>query len=86
MDNPIDILADGHGIVISGWKIETAKHPISTISENDNLSADLEIPLPEMIFSKNFVKISNEQNGISFLFDAKSALENRRQKRLRQSS
>ncbi|CAM0141466.1 Tap42 interacting protein [Umbelopsis sp. WA50703] len=63
-----------NGIEYSGWKILSKKAPICNAQDIDKLQNELGIPLPEMIFGNNEVRISHE-DGFEILFRAKDALE-----------
>lgn len=57
------------------WRITTAKHAILKAGPIETLSADLSIPIPEMIFGDNIVQITHLPTGWSLNFNARDALD-----------
>lgn len=62
------------GINICGWTVETSRGSIADSKTIDELSDRLKIPLPEMPFDKNALRITHEASGWQYIFDAVSAL------------
>lgn len=57
-----------------GFKISARKLPISKSGPIDEMSKDLGIPVPEMIFGDNMVSIEHLESGWCLEFDAFEAL------------
>ncbi|ANB11145.1 Tip41p [Sugiyamaella lignohabitans] len=57
------------------WKVTTVKKPILNSSEIDAATEKLGIPIPEMIFGNNQVKIENVPSGLCICFSALDALD-----------
>ncbi|KAF9166494.1 hypothetical protein BGX21_003831 [Mortierella sp. AD011] len=61
------------GIAIHGWEVRSHKTSILSSKEIDAASADLGIPIPEMIFGNNFLSIEHK-SGFKLEFKALPAL------------
>ncbi|KAF0696131.1 Aste57867_13107 [Aphanomyces stellatus] len=76
---PIEEVTDGNKIFrFRGWKIETQKKAALSTDGRTRLSQDCElphIPLPEIIFADNFVRITHEESGWTAEFNARDALK-----------
>ncbi|KAH3663889.1 hypothetical protein OGAPHI_005292 [Ogataea philodendri] len=59
-------LRDTPSINVGDWKIYTARHPILNASEIDEFESILNLPVPEMIFGNNRVRISHPKLEIDF--------------------
>ncbi|ETS80643.1 hypothetical protein PFICI_08172 [Pestalotiopsis fici W106-1] len=57
------------------FAISTRKLPISKAGPIDAMSADLGIPIPEMIFGDNLVRVAHDGSGWSVAFTARDALD-----------
>ncbi|KAK4552333.1 Tap42 interacting protein [Recurvomyces mirabilis] len=57
------------------WRITTRKLPILKAQPIDNLSDDLGIPIPEMIFGDNLVSITHLPTAWTLSFNARDALD-----------
>ncbi|KAJ8331750.1 Tap42 interacting protein [Batrachochytrium dendrobatidis] len=62
------------GIGIGCWRITTTKKPICNAGELDSIAKRVTIPLPEMLFGNNSLKLEHS-SGIVFEFNAVDALE-----------
>ncbi|RIA84855.1 TIP41-like family-domain-containing protein [Glomus cerebriforme] len=62
------------GIKIYGWTITTNKSPISNSREIEKVQKEVSIPLPEMFFGNNSLKLTNDY-GILFEFSPLDALK-----------
>lgn len=60
---------------IHGWTVSTSKRPISNAKEIDAASDELTIPLPEMIFGNNSVRVCHSESGINISWDTLHALD-----------
>lgn len=58
-----------------GWTVTCEKRPILNAAEIDAAEARLSIPVPEMIFGNNIIKIEHEASGWNIVFDAINALD-----------
>ncbi|BFZ53457.1 Tap42 interacting protein [Savitreella phatthalungensis] len=74
---PHTLTADGinRSIEIGGWKVETRKGPISSSKAIDDAERMLGIPVPEMIFGDNCVRVTSKVSGASFSFETLPALD-----------
>lgn len=61
-------------ISISSWSIQSTKLPILSASDSDAASSTLHLPLPEICFGNNRLRIENNLLGIVLEWDALSAL------------
>jgi type 2A phosphatase activator TIP41 len=59
----------------SGWKVETSKLPILSAKEIDAASERLQIPVPEMIFGNNAVRVQHIASQWAIEFNALDALD-----------
>lgn len=57
------------------WKVSTRKQPILKADPIEELSNRIGIPIPEMIFGDNFVKIEHLPSGWTLDFNASDALD-----------
>uniref|UniRef100_A0A7S2R8T0 Serine/threonine-protein phosphatase 2A activator n=1 Tax=Mucochytrium quahogii TaxID=96639 RepID=A0A7S2R8T0_9STRA len=69
------------GIKIKGWVVETKKTHISSDHEieaakqgNEHMTSELDFPLPEMLFGKNFARFTHVSSGMTLEFNALDAL------------
>ncbi|KAG0064987.1 TIP41-like family-domain-containing protein [Linnemannia elongata] len=62
------------GVAIHDWTVLSYKTSILNSQEIDTASADLGIPIPEMIFGNNFLSIEHETSGFKLEFKALPAL------------
>lgn len=62
-------------ITEKGWTITAEKRPILNAAEIDAAEARLGIPVPEMIFGNNVIKITHNDSNWSVCFDALNALD-----------
>lgn len=60
---------------LNGWEISTSKRPISNSREIDEASDRLTIPLPEMIFGNNNVRVRHAESGIDIEWNTIDALD-----------
>ncbi|KAK9479797.1 TIP41-domain-containing protein [Lipomyces japonicus] len=58
-----------------GWSVYSSKRAILKAEEIDQIGEQLKIPIPEMIFGNNVVKIENHELGWSIDFNAIDALD-----------
>ena len=65
----------GHTSPNGAWKVTTRKLPILKAEPIEQLSNELGIPIPEMIFGDNFVSITHMPSGWELSFNAKDALD-----------
>lgn len=63
------------GIAICGWTIETSRGSIADSKTIDELSDRLKIPVPEMPFDKNALRIKHEASGWQYVFNFVGALQ-----------
>ncbi|RKP27736.1 TIP41-like family-domain-containing protein [Syncephalis pseudoplumigaleata] len=61
-------------IEIHGWKITTCKRPILNSEEIQRAEAELELPMPEMIFGHNALTVEHAASGFQLAFNALDAL------------
>lgn len=57
------------------WRITTRKQPILKAEPIEQLSSDIGIPIPEMIFGDNYVQVSHVKSGLTLNFNARDALD-----------
>lgn len=57
------------------WKVTTRKLPILKAEPIEELSKDIGIPIPEMIFGDNFVSVTHIKSGWTLEFNAHDALD-----------
>ena len=57
------------------WKVTTRKQPILKAEPIEEMSKQLGIPIPEMIFGDNFVAITHVESGWTIEFNARDALD-----------
>ncbi|KAF9933348.1 hypothetical protein FBU30_005752 [Linnemannia zychae] len=62
------------GVAIQDWTVLSHKTSILNSQEIDTASADLGIPIPEMIFGNNFLSIEHQPSGFKLEFKALPAL------------
>ncbi|KAK3822138.1 MAG: TIP41-like family-domain-containing protein [Linnemannia gamsii] len=62
------------GVAIQDWTVLSYKTSILNSQEIDTASADLGIPIPEMIFGNNFLSIEHKPSGFKLEFKALPAL------------
>lgn len=62
-------------ISILGWTISVENHPISNAAQLDQLHGALGIPLPEMTYGANKVKLSHRESGWKYEFNTLDALK-----------
>ncbi|KAF9907456.1 hypothetical protein EC991_010920 [Linnemannia zychae] len=62
------------GVAIQDWTVLSHKTSILNSQEIDTASADLGIPIPEMIFGNNFLSIEHKPSGFKLEFKALPAL------------
>ncbi|KAJ3330019.1 hypothetical protein HDU76_006642, partial [Blyttiomyces sp. JEL0837] len=74
---PSTLFNDGptKGIRISGWEIKTTKCPIYNSAELDEASTKIPIPLPEMFFGNNELKLTHESSGTCIVLNAMDAIQ-----------
>ncbi|ORY85006.1 TIP41-like family-domain-containing protein [Protomyces lactucae-debilis] len=60
---------------IRGWRITTERRPISNAKEIESLQTALDIPMPEMIFGNNVVRVACPALGIDLAWSAHEALD-----------
>lgn len=68
-------IAPDHVLNHRGWTITARKRPILNSAEIDEMTAQLGIAPPEMIFGNNFVSLKHEESGFSIDFNALDALQ-----------
>lgn len=66
---------DSPSISVGDWEIFTVRRPILNAQEIDDYEARLNLPLPEMIFGKNVVRIRNSRLDWQIEFNAIDALD-----------
>lgn len=59
----------------NAWRITTRKLPILKAEPIEALSADVGIPIPEMIFGDNFAQITHVPSGWTLNFNVRDALD-----------
>lgn len=57
------------------WRVSSRKQPILKAAPIEQLSAEIGIPIPEMIFGDNYVAIQHVANGWTLEFNARDALD-----------
>ncbi|KAL4264357.1 TIP41 family protein [Pleurotus pulmonarius] len=62
-------------IEIYDWFIEVSTNPISNSAELDALQGSLGIPLPEMTFGSNYLRLEHRPSRWVYRFDAENALK-----------
>ncbi|KAF9132523.1 hypothetical protein BGW39_011875 [Mortierella sp. 14UC] len=62
------------GVAIQDWTVLSHKTSILNSQEIDTASADLGIPIPEMIFGNNFLSVEHKPSGFKLEFKALPAL------------
>ncbi|KAI8869052.1 TIP41-domain-containing protein [Ramicandelaber brevisporus] len=65
----------GHSIEIAGWKITTVHGPISGADDLDQLSNELGLPLPEMVFGSSSLSLHHVPSSFRYEFNTKDALK-----------
>ncbi|PVV05435.1 hypothetical protein BB560_000049 [Smittium megazygosporum] len=66
---------DSYGIMINDWVVQSCHKPILTAPEIDDLSEELGIRIPEMIFGNSFLVIKHIKSGFSYSLRASDALK-----------
>jgi len=66
---------NSRAIEIFDWTVTAQTGPISNATHSDALHAALGIPLPEMTFDSNFLRITHRPTGWSYAFRAEDALK-----------
>ncbi|KAI8052502.1 TIP41-like family-domain-containing protein [Syncephalis plumigaleata] len=61
-------------IEIHDWRITTCKRPILNSDEIHRAEAELELPMPEMIFGHNYLTVEHTKTGFQLKFCALDAL------------
>lgn len=64
-----------HSITLPSWDIVAGNHPISNATHLDELNAELGIPLPEMTFGHNLIRLKHIPSLWEYQFDALHALK-----------
>ncbi|KAG8760270.1 hypothetical protein FRC14_003568 [Serendipita sp. 396] len=62
-------------ITLPSWTISAENHPISNATHLDEMNAELDLPLPEMTFGHNLIKLAHRDSGWQYQFDALHALK-----------
>ncbi|KAL8283249.1 hypothetical protein RQP46_006027 [Phenoliferia psychrophenolica] len=62
------------GIAIAGWTVTSTKLSILNAAESDTAAASLHLPLPEICFGNNRLRLEHPQSGLSLDWDALAAL------------
>ena len=66
---------NSRSIELGPWFITASTNPISNAPECDALSATLDIPLPEMTFGRNSLKLEHRPSGWRYTFTTEAALK-----------
>lgn len=66
---------NSRSIELGPWLITASTNPISNAPDCDALQATLGIPLPEMTFGNNFLKLEHRPSDWRYTFTTQSALE-----------
>lgn len=66
---------NSRSIELGPWFITAATNPISNAPDCDALQATLGIPLPEMTFGNNFLKLEHRPSGWRYIFTTEGALK-----------
>jgi type 2A phosphatase activator TIP41 len=66
---------NSRSIEIGHWLITATTNPISNASDCDALQATLGIPIPEMTFGGNFLKLEHRPSDWRFTFTTENALK-----------
>ncbi|KAJ3569088.1 hypothetical protein NP233_g5287 [Leucocoprinus birnbaumii] len=66
---------NSRSIELGPWFITASTNPISNAPECDALSATLGIPLPEMTFGRNSLKLEHRPSGWRYTFTTEAALK-----------
>ncbi|KAM0755576.1 TIP41-domain-containing protein [Meredithblackwellia eburnea MCA 4105] len=62
------------GITIQNWRVSSTKLPILNAAECDAASASLHLPLPEICFGNNLLRLENLETGLALEWNALPAL------------
>jgi type 2A phosphatase activator TIP41 len=62
-------------VTLPAWEISTENHPISNATHLDELHAELGIPLPEMTFGHNLIRLKHKPSRWEYQFDTLHALK-----------
>lgn len=71
--SPADVLTT-KGISIAGWRLEVTHGSIAPAPIIDTLTSSLAIPMPEMPFASNALRIRHEPSGWEYSFNGVDAL------------
>lgn len=72
---PAPVQAAPSVFVNGDWEISTCRTAILSSSEIDKATDDIGIPMPEMIFGNNFVRVKHKPSGWGIEFDTLKALD-----------
>jgi len=62
-------------VTLPAWEISTENHPISNATHLDELHAELGIPLPEMTYGHNRIRLKHKPSCWEYQFDTLQALK-----------
>jgi type 2A phosphatase activator TIP41 len=66
---------NSRSIELGPWLITTSTNPISNAPECDALQVILGIPIPEMTFGRNLLKLEHRPSGWRYTFTTEGALK-----------
>ena len=62
-------------VTLGSWTIIAENHPISNAAHLDRLGIELGIPMPEMTFGHNLIKLKHRESGWEYQFDTLHSLK-----------
>lgn len=62
-------------VTLPAWTITAENHPISNAAHLDRLGLELGIPMPEMTFGHNLIRLKHRESGWEYQFDTLHALQ-----------
>lgn len=74
MTSPAPIAVKPSVHVIGDWEVTTCRTAILASGEIDKATDDIGIPMPEMIFGKNYVSVKHKSSGWGIQFNTLAAL------------
>jgi type 2A phosphatase activator TIP41 len=66
---------NSRAIEIFDWTVTAQTGPISSATHSDALHASLGIPLPEMTFGSNLLRLTHRPSGWTYAFSVEDALK-----------
>lgn len=70
----IDETSNSRTLTLAAWTITVENHPISSASHLKELQNDVPLPLPEMTFGHNCVRLKHRPSSWEYIFSTKEAL------------